>query len=153
MNKKNNKTRNYRKLRRKAKRLQRRRAFFRFLLNRIILFAFLRFIIKRFTIKKYFWITTDEFEVQFKIIQVFSSSNIEKIFLVKEFLQSYHSKISNSRIRDIKLEFIKWINLLTESNIIENNYKIIQKGQYHSTKELTINNISEGFILYEKITL
>ena len=95
--------------------------------------------------------TMDEFEVQFKVIELFSSITIEKTFLIKEFLDSYPSVIRNSRITNIKREFIQWVKLLTESNIIENNYKIIQKGRYSSVKQLTIDNISEGFVIYEKI--
>lgn len=97
--------------------------------------------------------TIDEFEVQFKMIEIFSSIHIEKVFLVKDFLDSYPSVIRNSRITNIKCEFIKWVKLFIECNIIDNNYKIIQNGQHYSVKELTIHNISEGFVRYEKIHL
>jgi hypothetical protein len=39
--------------------------------------------------------TKDEFEVQFKVIQIISSINIEKIFLIEDFFQNYTSTISN----------------------------------------------------------
>lgn len=97
--------------------------------------------------------TMDEFEVQFKMIEVFSSISIEKVFLIKEFLESYPSKVRNSRITNIKREFIKWVKVFTESGVIENDYKIIQDGKYYSTEELTINNISSGFVIYEKLNI
>jgi hypothetical protein len=35
--------------------------------------------------------------------------------------------------------------------LIENNYKIISNGCYSSTKTLTTSNVSEGFVIYEKL--
>lgn len=39
--------------------------------------------------------TRDQFEVQFKVIQIFSTINIEKKFLINDFLDSYSSSLSN----------------------------------------------------------
>lgn len=50
--------------------------------------------------------TKDEFEVLFKIIQVFSSVDLEKTFYIKEFLQNYPSTLTNKQITKIKKYFI-----------------------------------------------
>jgi len=97
--------------------------------------------------------TKDQFEVQFKFIQVFSSVDITKEFFVKEFLDSYPSVISNQRIQNIKKYFIQVVKLLEECNFIEDNYKIISNDSLHDTNELTIYNISEGFVIYEKLSV
>jgi hypothetical protein len=88
-------------------------------------------------------ITKDQFEV----IKVFSSVDIEK-----KFLDSYPSVISNQRIANIKRYFIELVKVLQEYDLIESNSKIIFDGYYHSVQELNIQNISEGFVLYEKIS-
>ena len=51
-------------------------------------------------------LTKHEVEVQFKVIQVFSSINIEKVFWVQEFISS---KVSNQRKTSIKKYFIEII--------------------------------------------
>lgn len=97
-------------------------------------------------------ITKDQFEVRFEVIKVFSSVDIEKEFFIKKFLDSYPSVISNHRIANIKRYFIELVKVLQEYDLIESNYKIISDGYYHSVQELNIQNISEGFVLYEKIS-
>ena len=92
----------------------------------------------------------DQFEVRFKFIQVFSSINIEKVFWVREFIPS---KISNQRKANIKKYFIQVIELLQNYDLIEDNYKYISQGKRYKTSKLDVKNISEGFILYEKLNL
>ena len=98
-------------------------------------------------------ITKDQFEVQFKVIQVFSSITLEKKFFIKEFLDSYSAVLSNQRITKIKKLFLQFVAFLKEHDLIESNYKIISDGYYHSVQELNIHNISQGFILYEKLSI
>lgn len=98
-------------------------------------------------------ITKDQFEVRFEVIKVFSSVDIDKEFFIKKFLDSYPSVISNQRIANIKRYFIELVKVLQEYDLIESNYKIISDGYYHSVQELNIQNISEGFVLYEKISI
>ena len=57
--------------------------------------------------------------------------------ILKDFLNSYSSSLSNYQIKNIKKEFIKWIEILKQNDLIENNYEIIQNGQYHRTYQLT----------------
>jgi hypothetical protein len=45
------------------------------------------------------------------------------------------------------------IQILQEYDLIESNYKIISNGSFLDTNELNISNISEGFVIYEKISI
>jgi hypothetical protein len=92
-----------------------------------------------------------QFEVQVHIFKTFSSENIEKVFLIKEFLQNYTSRLSNQQKTKIKEHFIQSIKLFQQYDLIENNYKIISNGFLLDTDLLTSKNISEGFVIYEKI--
>jgi hypothetical protein len=91
-----------------------------------------------------------QFEVRFKFIQVFSSINIEKVFWVSEFIPS---KISNQRKASIKKYFIEVIELLQNYDLIEDNYRYMSQGKIYKTSKLDVKNISEGFILYEKLNI
>ena len=78
--------------------------------------------------------------------------SIEKQFNIKDFLASY-TKLSNRDKRTIKIYFIKYINLLIEREIIETRFHVIKNGVTYETTSLTSDDISEGFIIYEKLTL
>lgn len=95
----------------------------------------------------------DKFEVRFKFIQIFHTPNIEKIFLIQVFLNSYSSLISNQRMANIRKYFIQLVQEFQQKELIENKYKIIIKGKYVITNQLTPKNIEEGFVIYEKIQL
>ena len=96
-------------------------------------------------------ISKDEFDVAFEVLKIYSSVSLEKKFLIKEFLSSY--RISNQRITNMKITFIQLVKVFEEHDLIEPNYKIISDGYHHSVEELTIHNISEGFFLYEKLSI
>lgn len=81
------------------------------------------------------------------------SVNIEKVFFIQEFLSSYPSVISNQRITNMKRTFIQWVKLFEEHSLIESNYKIISDGKVYQTDQLTSSNISEGFIVHEKLSI
>jgi hypothetical protein len=95
----------------------------------------------------------DELEVRFKFIQVFHSLSIEKEFFIQEFLSSYSSVISNQRKASIKKYFIEVIELLQNYDLIEDNYRYMSQGKIYKTSKLDVKNISEGFILYEKLNI
>ena len=97
--------------------------------------------------------TKYEFDIRFKVLQVFSSINVMKEFFIKEFLDSYLSVLSNQQRTKIKRSFIQLIQILEKYNLIENNYKIIYNSSFYDTQKLTTCNISEGFVLYEKISI
>jgi len=95
----------------------------------------------------------DQFEVQVQVFKTFSSENIEKVFLIKEFFQNYTARLSNQQKTKMKEHFIQSIKLFQQYDLIENNYKIISNGFFLDTDALTILNISEGFVVYEKLSL
>jgi hypothetical protein len=97
--------------------------------------------------------TKDKFKVRFKITQVFSSINIVKKFFIQEFLDSYPSILSNQRRKKINKLFIQLVKLFQQYDLIEPDYKIIFDGYYYSVEELTVYNISEGFVLSEKLSI
>lgn len=90
-------------------------------------------------------------EVQFKVIQVFSSTNLIKIFLIKDFFEDYPVQLSNQQKTKMKNYFIECIEKYKKHGLVDENYKIISKGKAYSTKKLTSKVISEGFIAYEKL--
>jgi hypothetical protein len=61
--------------------------------------------------------------------------------------------VSNQRITNIKRYFIQLVKILEEHDLIEFNYKIIFNRRFYHTEELNSYNISEGFVLYEKISI
>jgi hypothetical protein len=53
----------------------------------------------------------------------------------------------------MKKSFIRLIKILEEYDLINSNYKIISNGMFYDTEKLTTNNILEGFIVYEKLSI
>ena len=94
-----------------------------------------------------------QFEVQVHVFKTFSSENIEKVFLIKDFLKNYTSRFSNQQKTKIKEYFIQSIKLLQQYDLIENKYKIISNRFLLDTDLLTSKNISEGFVIYEKLSV
>jgi hypothetical protein len=98
-------------------------------------------------------LSKSQFAVQFEVIQIFSSQTIEKRFDVKRFIENYPSVLSNQGVRQIKQYFIDSVNLLQSNNLIQPTFKVFRNRKIESVDQLTITNISEGFILYEKLNL
>ena len=71
---------------------------------------------------------------------------------MKEFLARYPT-IENRQKTKIIQYFIELVKILEERNFLESNYKIISNGNSHETDQLTTRNISEGFIVFEKLQL
>jgi len=92
-----------------------------------------------------------ELLVRVKFLQIFSSVNIEKEIFIEEFFKSYPSALNNQQKTKIKRSFIELVKLLEQHDLIEPKYKILSNGNLHDTKELTSRNISEGFVIYEKL--
>jgi hypothetical protein len=84
---------------------------------------------------------------------VWFSSTPKNIPPQQEFLSSYSSVISNQRKNNIKKYFIQLVHLFKEHDLIEDNYKIISNGHYYFTKEFNTHDISEGFVIYEKLSI
>jgi len=98
-------------------------------------------------------LTVHEFEVQFKIIQVFSSVDIEKYFSIEEFFQNYPSTLTNQQKTRMKEYFIELIQLFKEYELIESTYKVVSTKAVYKTNKLTPQNISKGFVVYEKLSI
>lgn len=79
--------------------------------------------------------------------------DFKKVFHIQEFLDSYPSIISNQRKTKIKRYFLDLVQELKKSDLIESDYKIISDGSFISVDELTISNTSQGFVIYEKLSL
>ena len=93
--------------------------------------------------------TKDQYLVRFEVIRIFSSKSGAKNFYLREFFQQH--PFSNKRIRDIKRIFIQLIQKLYPFGLIESKVKLMLHNDYVDIKDLTTFNISDGFILYEKI--
>jgi hypothetical protein len=98
-------------------------------------------------------VTKHQFEVQFHVIQIFTSVNLEKTFFIKDYFKNYPSALNNSQKTKIKNYFIQLIQKLKEYDLIESNFKILQNGNSFKTRELTSKNINEGFVIYEKLNI
>ena len=98
-------------------------------------------------------LTKDEFEVQVQVFKIFNSENIQKIFFIKEFFQNYKSRLSNQQKTKMKGYFIQPVKVFQKHHLIENNYKIISNGFFIDTDLLTISNISQGFVIYERLSV
>jgi len=73
-------------------------------------------------------LTKDELEVRIKFIEVFSSVNVEKIFIIKDFFQNYPSALSNQQKAKMKRYFIQLVKVFEQDHLIESNYNIISNG-------------------------
>lgn len=49
--------------------------------------------------------------------------------------------------------FIQSVKVFQKHHLIENNYKIISNGFFIDTDQLTISNISQGFVIYERLSV
>lgn len=92
-----------------------------------------------------------QLEVAFKFYQIFTSIDIEKEFLIEEFIKSYPASLSNQQKTEIKKYFIELVEKFKEADLIESKYKILTYEGFRETKRLTPKNISKGFLVYEKL--
>jgi hypothetical protein len=91
----------------------------------------------------------DQYLVRFEVIRLFSSKSATKKFYLREFFQQH--PVSNKRIRDMKQIFIELIQELYQFGLIQPKVKLMSHNYYVDIEDLTTFNISDGFILYEKI--
>lgn len=88
--------------------------------------------------------------VRVEFIKIFSSRDLEKPFLIREFLNIY--KISNQKIKEIKQIFIDIIHIFQQYQLIEKKGLLMLNRSPINIYDLNTSNISDGIILYEKIT-
>ena len=91
----------------------------------------------------------DQYLVRFEFIRLFSSESAIKHFYLREFFQRH--SVSNKRIRDIKRIFIELTQEFYRFGLIQPKVKLMLHSNYIDIEDLTTFNISDGFILYEKI--
>jgi uncharacterized membrane protein len=92
-----------------------------------------------------------EINVRIHVIQSFCIYKLQKIFYISKFIDIYPSAISGKQKTLIKQYFIDAVQFLQTCNLIENQYQIISDGIFKSVSKLTTRNISEGFVIFEKI--
>ena len=88
--------------------------------------------------------------VRVEFIKIFSSRDVQKPFYIREFLNTY--KISNQKIKEIKQIFIDIIHLFQQYQLIEKEGLLMPNRSPINIYDLNTSNISDGIILYEKIT-
>jgi hypothetical protein len=91
----------------------------------------------------------DQYLVRFEVIQLFSSKSATKKFYLREFFQQH--PVSNQRIRNMKQIFIQLIQEFYQFELIQPKVKLMSHNYYLDIQDLNTFNISDGFILYEKI--
>lgn len=91
-------------------------------------------------------------KLQFHVIRTFSSFDIQKTFYLKEFLQAYPSALNNQQITSIKRYFIELMKIFEEHQLIESYYQVIVDDKVYHVDKLLTNNISHGFIVFEKLS-
>lgn len=86
-------------------------------------------------------------------MKVFFSVSIEKEFLIQEFFDNYGSSLSNQDKSKMKQEFIEVVQIFKEAGLIEDTGRSLLNGSFFPIpiKELTPQNISEGFVIYKKL--
>ena len=70
----------------------------------------------------------------------------------KEFLQAYPSTLNNQQITSIKRYFIELMEIFEEHQLIESSYQVIVDDKVYHVDKLLTNNISQGFIVFEKLS-
>ena len=88
--------------------------------------------------------------VRVEFIKTFSSRDVEKPFYIREFLNTY--KISNQKIKEIKQIFMDIIHIFQQYQLIEKEGLLMLNRSPINIYDLNTSNISDGIILYEKIT-
>jgi hypothetical protein len=91
----------------------------------------------------------DQYLVRFEFIRLFSTKSATKNFYLREFFQQH--SVSNKRIRDIKRIFIELTQEFYQFGLINSKVKLMLHNNYIDIEDLNTFNISDGFILYEKI--
>jgi hypothetical protein len=83
----------------------------------------------------------------------FISVSLEKEIYLEDFFKSYPSVLNNQQKTNIKKSLIELVKLFEKYHLIESRYKILSNGSFHDIQELTTRNISEGFLIYEKLSI
>lgn len=92
-----------------------------------------------------------EFFVLLEILKCFNLPNLERRIHVKQFINNFPCTFSNQTIRKIKILFLDAIQILENNQLIESRFKVFRHGKLEPVEKLRLKNISEGFVIYEKL--
>ena len=96
-------------------------------------------------------LTTDEFQVLFEIVQIFSSSSTRKEFNTQQFLYSYSSNINGTRKKNIKDCFVRHIKVLHEQQKLQNQALLFPSNQTVNIDQLNSIHLGQTLIVFESI--
>ena len=91
----------------------------------------------------------DQCLVRFEFIRLFSSKSAIKHFYLRNFFQQH--SVSNKRVCGVERIFIELTREFYRFGLPQPRVKLMSHGNYIDIGDLTTFNISDGFILYEKI--
>ena len=90
-----------------------------------------------------------QYLVRAEVIKTYSCRSTEKIFNLREFFNTH--RVSNKTIKEMKTDLIKIVQMLHQFNLIQLTVKLMPNESERNVSKLTTKNISNGFIIYEKI--
>lgn len=73
--------------------------------------------------------------------------------MVQDFFSSYLSKLWHQQEKRTEFYLIEMVQLFLKADRIKDRFEIISKGRHYLEKELTLHNILERFVSYEKLNL
>lgn len=85
--------------------------------------------------------------------QQFAVKDIQKIFNLVDFFNNYPAKLNYKQKQRMKRELLRAVKYYSERQLIDQKFKIIQGEEFKLVLELTESNISEGFVIYEKVNI
>lgn len=73
--------------------------------------------------------------------------------MVQDFFGSYLSELWHQQEKRTEFYLIEMVQLFLKADPIKDRFEIISKGRPYPEKELTLHNILERFVSYEKLNL
>lgn len=89
-------------------------------------------------------LTTDEFQVLFEIVKVFSSSNVRKEFNIQQFIHSYPSTLNGKLKIKIKEHFIQYLQVLENQPKIKAKVLLLPSNEIHNIHQLAYNHLRKN---------
>jgi len=96
-----------------------------------------------------------EFQILFEIITNFSLPTTRKEINIKYFLDSYPSKLNGARKKKIKNTFIKYIKILSEQKIIQNELLVLPNNEMFQINQFNYSQLSNNdkVVIFETINI
>jgi hypothetical protein len=96
-------------------------------------------------------LTSDQFQVLFEVIQVYSSNDIRKEFHFSTFLDNYPSVINGKRKKKMKEYFIHYLQLLNQQHKLRD--KVIDFSSNKSFNIHDLNTFHLNIAVFENIDI